>query len=60
MTKTPKDEGKRRSGPEPERVEGRNDWKDAVKKALKKKKPPEGWPKGDEKEDEKDVTDADT
>ncbi len=46
-------------GPEPDRVKGEDDWKDAVKKALKKK-PPEGWPRGDEREDEKDVMDDDT
>ena len=47
-------------GPEPDRVQGEAEWKEAVKKSLKKKKPPEGWPRGDEREDEKDVMDDDT
>ena len=33
-----------RTGPEPERVESEDDWKDAVKKALEKKKPPRVGP----------------
>ena len=37
MTKTPKDEGKRRSGPEPERLKlEEEDWRDAVRKSLRK------------------------
>ena len=34
-------------GPEPERlrIEGYDDWTDAVREGLKKPRPKEGWPK---------------
>ena len=60
MTKTPKDDGKGKRGPEPERVMGEDDWRDAVKKALEKTKPPQGWPRGVEKDDEADPMGSDT
>lgn len=44
-----------KTGPEPEHIQGDDEWKDAVKKALRKKKPPEGWPRGDDEEDGDDV-----
>jgi len=43
--KTPK-----RRGPEPEHLQIKGDWKDAVKQSLYKKKPPGGWPKDKQKD----------
>lgn len=36
---------KGKTGPEPERLKLKGDWKGLVKKALKKSRPAEGWPK---------------
>jgi hypothetical protein len=33
------------SGPPPDRLKIKGDWKAAVKKSFQKKKPPTGWPK---------------
>jgi hypothetical protein len=33
------------SGPPPDRLKIKSDWKTAVKKSFQKKKPPTGWPK---------------
>lgn len=49
MTSKKKDDKKRKSGPEPERVKADKPWEEAVGDALKKKRPKEGWPKEREK-----------
>lgn len=49
MPSKKKDDKKRKSGPEPERVKIDKPWEDAVDDALKKKRPKEGWPKEREK-----------
>lgn len=36
---------KKSTGPQPERIKLKGDWKKSVGKALKKPRPAEGWPK---------------
>lgn len=38
------DKPKKKTGPKPERLKLKGDWKDMVGKALKKKRPADGWP----------------
>jgi hypothetical protein len=40
-----KQEGKAKTGPEPERLKLKGDWKSLIGKALAKKRPKKGWPK---------------
>ncbi len=44
MPSKKKDDNKRKTGPEPERVKIDKPWEDTVKDALKKERPKEGWP----------------
>ncbi len=34
-----------KSGPKPDTLKIKGNWRDAVKRSLQKKKPAEGWPK---------------
>jgi hypothetical protein len=36
---------KKRTGPKPERLKLKGDWRQLIDKALKKQRPKKGWPK---------------